>query len=101
VATSDVIVSNSEAPVEEFDRVRERAIEALGEEALRSVYVGVIDAAGDDEFYFGNADKDDLQRLAVTQPAMMTRVLADQSDLNPESIGQLAAERAKEMDTHR
>ena len=94
-------MNDSDVSVDDFERVRERATAALAEENLRSIYVGLIDESGENEFYFGNVDEDDLQHLAVTQLAMMVRVLADGSDLNPESIGQLAAEQAKEMDLRR
>ena len=32
---------------------------------------------------------------------MMTRLIADQSDLNPESVARIAGERAGEMDLRR
>ena len=94
-------MSDSEPANKEFDRVRERAAEEITEEDIRSMYVGLIDAAGENEFYFANADDADLRGLAVTQLGMMTRVLADQSNLSAEEVAELAAERAKEMDLRR
>ncbi|PSP44121.1 hypothetical protein BRC68_03810 [Halobacteriales archaeon QH_6_64_20] len=96
-------MSDSEGTDDEFDRVRERAAAEITEDerGIRSMYVGLIDDAGDNEFYFANADDADLQGVAVTQLGMMTRVLADQSDADVEYIAGLAAERAEEMDLRR
>jgi hypothetical protein len=81
-----------------FTDAKEGAIKAIDREDVQSMYVGLIDEEGENEFYFGNAPEGDLQRAAVTQLGMLTRVLASQSDTNVEHIAQLAAERAREMD---
>jgi hypothetical protein len=96
-------MSNGDGADEEFDRVRKRAAAEItdDEKGIRSMYVGLIDSAGENEFYFANADDADLQGLAVTQLGMMTRVLADQSNLDAEEIAELAAERAEEMGLRR
>ena len=84
---------------EEFDRVRERAAEAIDDgDDLDSVYVGLV---GDDEameYYFGNTvDEEQLREVAAAQLGMLTRVLADQSAATVEEVADLAAERAKSM----
>ena len=84
---------------EEFDRVRERASEAIAEgDDLESVYAGLV---GDDEameYYFGNAvDEEQLREVAAAQLGMLTRVLADQSAATVDEVADLAAERAKSM----
>jgi hypothetical protein len=94
-------MSDSEPTDDEFNRVRERAAGEITAEDVHSMYVGLIDASGENEFYFANADDADLQGLAVTQLGMMTRVLADQSNLSAEEVAELAVERAEEMDLRR
>ena len=84
---------------EEFDRVRERASEAItAGDDLESVYVGLV---GDDEameYYFGNTvDEEQLREVAAAQLGMLTRVLADQSAATVDEVADLAAERAKSM----
>ena len=83
---------------EEFDRVRERAAEAIEGDDLGSVYVGLV---GDDEameYYFGNTvDEEELREVAAAQLGMLTRVLADQSAATVDEVADLAAERAKSM----
>jgi len=93
----------SESPTTEFEEVREQAIEALEREDLRSVYVGILDASEENEFFFGNETEDPqaLQRTAATQLGMLCRVLADQSDLTVEQVANLAAERANELGVER
>lgn len=84
---------------EEFDRVRERAKEAIDGEDVVSAYVGLIHETDQNEFYFGNTvDEAELRRTATRQLGMMTRVLADQSGASVEEIAELAAEQAEEMD---
>ncbi|GAD52958.1 hypothetical protein MBEHAL_1718 [Halarchaeum acidiphilum MH1-52-1] len=87
----------------EFEEVRERAIETLERDDLRSVYVGVLDETEENEFFFGNETEDPhaLQRTAATQLGMLCRVLADQSDLTVEQVAELAAERAAELGVER
>jgi len=83
----------------EFKEVRERAREALGRDDLTSVYVGLLDDAADNEFYFGNATDDprDLQQVAATQLGMLCRVLASQSHLSVDEVAELAKARAKDI----
>ena len=83
---------------EEFDRVRERAAEAIDDgDDLDSVYVGLV---GEEamEYYFGNVvDEEELREVAAAQLGMLTRVLADQSAATVDEIADLAAERARSM----
>nr|WP_267622271.1 hypothetical protein [Halobium salinum] len=83
----------------DFDRVRERAVDALGEDDLTSVYVGLIHDDGRNEFFFGNdVDESELQSTATRQLGMLTRVLADGSNASVEEITDLAADAARELD---
>ncbi|WP_122089445.1 hypothetical protein [Halalkalicoccus subterraneus] len=83
---------------EEFEELRERAIEGLADEDVVSLYVGLVHEEGRDAYYFANdVDEDDLQEMAVRQLGMLTRVLATRSDLSPEEVTDLALERAEEM----
>lgn len=83
----------------QFADVQDRAVEAIESEDLRSLYVGLIREDGAPEFYFENdtEDAEALQHAAVDQLGMLTRVLADRSDLTPAELADLAAERADEL----
>jgi hypothetical protein len=83
---------------EEFETLRKQAIEGLKEEGTVSFYLGVINEDQEDAYYFGNdVEEEDLQGMAVTQLGMMTRVLADKSDLSVEEVADRAQKRAEEM----
>lgn len=97
VGGTDEIEESDEAA--EFDRVRNRAVEAIGEDDLDSVYVGLIHEGGRNEFYFGNdVDETELQGMAMRQLGMMARVLAEQSEASVDEITRLAGEAAEDMD---
>ena len=83
----------------EFDRVRERASQAIAEgDDLESVYVGLVSDDEAMEYYFGNTvDEEELREVAAAQLGMLTRVLADQSAATVDEVADLAAERAKSM----
>ncbi|KTG09424.1 hypothetical protein AUR64_16740 [Haloprofundus marisrubri] len=82
----------------EFDRVKQRAADALGDTDAVSLYVGLVAADGDNEFYFANdVDEERLQEMASQQLGMLTRVLAEQSDASIEQVAEHAAETAKQM----
>lgn len=86
------------APTDDFETVRRRAIEAIEREDVVSVYAGLIHEDRQDAYYFANdVDDDELQRMAVRQLGMLTRVLTEQSDLTAEEVTELARERADEM----
>lgn len=83
----------------EFDRVRDRAADAISEEDIASVYVGLVHDDERNEFYFANdVDEAELREMATRQLGMMARVLADQSEASVEEITELAADAAKELD---
>lgn len=85
--------------VDEFERVRERAIEAIRGDDVESVYVGLVNESNGNEFYFGNdVDDEELREVAAKQLGMMTRVLAEQSSTSVEDVAALAVEVADEMD---
>ncbi|WP_435095962.1 hypothetical protein [Halarchaeum sp. P4] len=89
----------SESETTQFEEVREQAAEALEREDLTSIYLGVLDEGGENEFFFGN-DTDDpreLQQTAATQLGMLCRVLANQSDLSVQQVADLAVRRANEL----
>jgi hypothetical protein len=90
----------SESPeATEFDRVRDRSVEAIESEGLSSVYVGLIHDDGTREFYFGNdVSESELQDAGVQQLGMLARVLAEGSEASVEEVTDLAAEAAGEMD---
>ncbi|MEE6209175.1 hypothetical protein U3A55_03240 [Salarchaeum sp. III] len=82
----------------EFEDVRAQAKSALDAENLDSIYLGLLHEDGAPEFYFGSTvEGRDLHHAAVDQLGMLTRVLADRSDLTPEELANLAAERADEL----
>lgn len=84
---------------EEFEAVRERTIEALENDDLVSLYAGLIHETGENAYYFANdVDDDELQEVAATQLGIITRVLADKSDLDVDDVADLARERAEDMD---
>lgn len=85
----------------EFDQVRERAREALADEDLESVYVGLLSEDGQPAYYFGNDTEDaaQLREDAAVQLGMLVRVLADRSDLSVEEVAELGREQADLMDT--
>ncbi|ADJ16406.1 hypothetical protein [Halalkalicoccus jeotgali] len=83
---------------EDFEELRERAIEGLADEDVVSLYVGLVHEEGRDAYYFANdVDDERLQEMAATQLGMLTRVLATKSDLSLEEVTDLALERADEM----
>lgn len=83
----------------EFERMRERAKEAIDGDDVVSVYVGLVRAGDQNEFYFGNdVDEAELRKTAARQLGMMTRVLAEQSESSVEEISELAARQAEEID---
>lgn len=87
-----------EADEDEFEQVRERAIDALERGDSISIYLGLIHENGANEYYFGNdVDERELREAATEQLGMLTRVLADQSASSVEEIANLAAERAEAM----
>ncbi|MCH7662198.1 MAG: hypothetical protein IH933_17055 [Euryarchaeota archaeon] len=86
------------APTEEFETLREKAIEDLHREEVVSFYLGVINERDEDAYYFANdVEENELQGMAVTQLGMMTRVLADKSDLSVEEVADRARKRAENM----
>lgn len=86
------------ATTDDFEALREKAIEGLEDEDVVSLYVGLIHDEGEDAYYFANdVDEDDLQEMAVTQLGMLTRVLATKSDLSVEEVAELAVEQAGGM----
>ncbi len=85
------------APPDEFEALRETAIEGLAGEGTASFYLGVIHESEEDAYYFGNDVEEDLQGMAVTQLGMMTRVLAEKSDLSVEEVADRARKRAQNM----
>jgi hypothetical protein len=82
-----------------FDDVVAQATERLSGDDLYSVYVGLITAEADQEYFFANdtSSAEELRDAAVDQLAMLTRVLATQSDSTIEEVANLAAERAEEL----
>lgn len=91
-------MSDHEA-TDEFERVRERAVAAIRGDDVESVYVGLVNEDGGNEFYFGNdVDEDELQAVTAKQLGMLTRVLAEQSSASVEEVATLAVEMADEMD---
>lgn len=83
---------------EEFETLRKQAIEGLEAEDIVSFYLGVIYEDQEDAYYFGNdVEEAELQGMAVTQLGMMTRVLADKSDLSVEEVTDRAQKRAENM----
>jgi hypothetical protein len=83
----------------EFERARERAVEALRDDDVASMYVGLIREDGTTEYYFANAvDEAELRETAAAQLGALTRVLAEQSASTVEEIAELAARRAESMD---
>jgi hypothetical protein len=84
---------------DEFDELRARATEAIDDDDVRSMYVGLVRDDGAKEYYFGNTvDEEELRRTAASQLGMMLRVLADQSASTVEEVGELAVEQAESMD---
>jgi hypothetical protein len=83
----------------QFADVVAEAIDRLSVDDLHSVYVGIITDAAEQEYYFANdtSSADELRSAAVDQLAMLTRVLATQSDTTVEELAALAAERADEL----
>ena len=83
----------------QFAEVVAEAIDRLSVDDLHSVYVGIITDAAEQEYYFANDTRsaDELRSAAVDQLAMLTRVLATQSDTTVEELAALAAERADEL----
>ena len=83
----------------QFDGVVTQATERLAADDLHSVYVGIITAEADQEYFFANdtSSAEELRRAAVDQLAMLTRVLATQSASTVEELATLAAERADEL----
>ncbi|MGB9985861.1 hypothetical protein [Salarchaeum japonicum] len=82
----------------DFEEVREQATSALDAENLDSIYLGLLHEDGAPEFYFGSTvDGRELHGAAIDQLGMLTRVLADRSDLTTEELADLAAERADEL----
>ncbi|MFC6905208.1 hypothetical protein [Halalkalicoccus tibetensis] len=86
------------ASTEEFEALRERAIEGLEDDDVVSLYVGLVHEEGRDAYYFANdVDDEELQEMAARQLGMLTRVLATKSDLSLEEVTDLALEQADEM----
>lgn len=84
---------------DEFDELRARATQAIDDDDIRSMYVGLVRDDGAKEYYFGNTvDEEELRRTAASQLGMMLRVLADQSASTVEEVGELAVEQAESMD---
>ena len=83
----------------QFDEVIAEAVERLSADDLHSVYVGLIARGGDQEYYFANdtGSAEELRGAAVDQLAMLTRVLATQSEMSVDELTSLAAERAEEL----
>ncbi|WP_435194663.1 hypothetical protein [Natronomonas sp. EA1] len=84
----------------QFETVTDRAVAALSEPDLQSVYTGIIHADGRREYYFGNDTEDAtaLREAAAVQLGMLLRVLADQSDSDVDELAELARERAERME---
>lgn len=84
---------------EEFEAMREQAIDGLEDDGIVSFYTGIIHETGENAYYFANdVEDEDLQRMAATQLGIITRVLADKSDLSVEEVAQLGREQAEDMD---
>ncbi len=83
----------------QFGDVVADAIDRLSADDLHSVYVGIITDTADQEYYFANdsSSAEELRSAAVDQLAMLTRVLATQSDTTVDELAALAAERADEL----
>jgi len=83
----------------QFEDVQERAIDAIDSDDVESLYVGLLREDGAPEFYFGNDTEsaEDLQNAAVDHLGMLTAVLADRSEITPEELAEIAAERAEEL----
>ncbi|WP_224268398.1 hypothetical protein [Haloprofundus salinisoli] len=82
----------------EFERVKQRAADAVSGTDAVSLYVGLVGDSGDNEFYFANdVDEERLQEMASQQLGMLTRVLAEQSDASIDQITEHAAETARQM----
>ena len=84
---------------QEFAEVVAEATERLSVGDLHSMYVGIITDAAEQEYYFANdtSSAEELRTAAVDQLAMLTRVLATQSDTTVDELAALAAERADEL----
>jgi hypothetical protein len=83
---------------DDFDRIRDQALEAIDQEEIVSMYVGLIPEDGTNEYYFGNTVEDaELREMAGKQLGMMARVLADQSEWSVEEVAQHAVEQAESM----
>lgn len=86
---------------EEFEAMRKQAIEGLEDDDIVSFYTGVIYENEENAYYFANDvddDEEELQRMAATQLGIITRVLADKSDLSIEEVADLGREQANDMD---
>lgn len=83
----------------QFEELQEQAAEAVVEDELVSVYVGLVHEDGQHEYFFGNdtEEAEELRETAAVQLGMMLRVLADRSDSSIDEITDLAVERAEEM----
>lgn len=85
-------------PSDDFDRIRDQALDAIEQDDIASMYVGVIPENGTNEYYFGNTVEDaELREMAGKQLGMMARVLADQSEWSVEEVAQHAVEQAASM----
>lgn len=88
-----------DANTEEFDQLRVRATEAIDQDDVQSMYVGLIDENGTKEYYFGNTvDEAELRETAAEQLGMMVRVLAAKSASTVSELAELAVEQAEAMD---
>ena len=83
----------------QFDDVRAEAIDRLSGDDVHSMYVGLITHESGQEYFFANdtSSAEELRTAAVDQLAMLTRVLATQSDTSVEELVELAAERAEKL----
>ncbi|HET7323970.1 MAG TPA: hypothetical protein VFJ06_06545 [Halococcus sp.] len=88
----------SEEATDEFDRMRTQALDAIDEDDIASMYVGLVSEDGSNEYYFANTvEEAELREAAGTQLGMLTRVLADKSAWSVEQVAQYAIERAESM----
>lgn len=84
---------------EEFEAMRTQAIEGLEDDDIASFYTGIIHENGENGYYFANdVDGEELQRMAATQLGIITRVLADKSNLSVDEVAELGREQARDMD---
>lgn len=83
-----------------FEEVRRRAATAIGEDGVRSAYVGLVRENGHHEYHFGDRTSEaaELRELAAVQLGMLLSVLSERSDSDAEELAELALDRAERLE---